>query len=70
LPHWEDKPSFSHYFIADEAFPLHSNVIRPYPKRVLNDENRVFNYRLTMRSEISTAGYLAEGGVLNAPLAC
>jgi hypothetical protein len=47
LPRWEDKPPFPHYFVGDEAFPLHRNVMRPYPKRVLNDEKRVFNYRLS-----------------------
>lgn len=35
-------------FIADEAFPLRTYMMRPYPRRLLNDENkRYFNYRLS-----------------------
>lgn len=40
---------FSPYtFIADEAFPLRTYIMRPYPKRLLNNENKnYFNYRLS-----------------------
>jgi len=34
-------------FLADEAFGLHTNLLRPYPGRGLNDKRRVFNYRLS-----------------------
>lgn len=36
-------------FIGDEAFPLMTNLMRPFPKmRVTNNyENKVFNYRLS-----------------------
>jgi len=35
-------------FIADEAFPLRTYMMRPYPRRLLNDENKsYFNYRLS-----------------------
>lgn len=34
-------------FVADEAFGLHTNVLRPYPGRGLNETRRVFNYRLS-----------------------
>lgn len=35
-------------FIADEAFPLRTYLMRPYPRRLLNDENKsYFNYRLS-----------------------
>lgn len=36
-------------FVADEAFPLMCNLMRPYPKaKVTNNfENKVFNYRLS-----------------------
>lgn len=36
-------------FVADEAFPLMPNLMRPYPKsKVTNNyENKVFNYRLS-----------------------
>jgi hypothetical protein len=38
---------FPHYFIGDEAFPLKSYLLRPYPGRYLPDEKKVFNYRLS-----------------------
>lgn len=34
-------------FIGDEAFPLRENIMRPFPKRQLNDEDKSnYNYRL------------------------
>lgn len=32
-------------FIADEAFPLCENLMRPFPGRELTIERRVYNYR-------------------------
>lgn len=34
-------------FVADEAFGLHANLLRPFPSRGLNNTRRVFNYRLS-----------------------
>ncbi|XP_037512262.1 uncharacterized protein LOC119389050 [Rhipicephalus sanguineus] len=34
-------------FVGDEAFQLRKDFLRPYPARQLNDERRVFNYRLS-----------------------
>ncbi|KAL4142502.1 hypothetical protein QTP88_004948 [Uroleucon formosanum] len=31
----------------DEAFALHTNLLRPYPGRNITDIGRVFNYRLS-----------------------
>jgi len=33
--------------IGDEAFALHTNLLRPFPGRTLNDKRRIFNYRLS-----------------------
>lgn len=47
LPRDETGQNFPHYFVADEAFPLQKYLMRPYPKRRLNNKNRIFNYRLS-----------------------
>ncbi|KAJ8351988.1 hypothetical protein SKAU_G00234640 [Synaphobranchus kaupii] len=36
-----------HVFLADEAFPLRRNLLRPYPGQHLGGERRIFNYRLS-----------------------
>jgi hypothetical protein len=35
------------YFIADEAFPLTTNFMRPYSRRMLTKKRCIFNYRLS-----------------------
>ena len=42
-----DDTAFPYVFIGDEAFPLTEYMMRPYPKRELTDDSRVFNYRLS-----------------------
>jgi hypothetical protein len=34
-------------FVVDEAFWLHTNLLRPYPGRGLNNTRRIFNYKLS-----------------------
>ena len=34
-------------FVRDEAFPLRTNMLRPYPGRDLDERTAVFNYRLS-----------------------
>lgn len=55
LDHPEDKllPGADHLghqphaFVADEAFPLRRDILRPYPGQQLTAEKRVFNFRLS-----------------------
>ncbi|XP_008189338.1 uncharacterized protein LOC103311487, partial [Acyrthosiphon pisum] len=46
LPNTNNNPQ-TFVFIGDEAFALHTNLLRPYPGRNLTDTRRVFNYRLS-----------------------
>ncbi|XP_034245542.1 protein ALP1-like [Thrips palmi] len=41
------EPHFPHWMVADQAFPLSENILRPYPGKSLTEEQRVFNYRLS-----------------------
>lgn len=48
LPGAEHRGPQPHVFVADEAFPLRRNLMRPFPGRGgLTPEQRVFNYRLS-----------------------
>ncbi|KAM4043690.1 uncharacterized protein ACNLHF_013942 [Anomaloglossus baeobatrachus] len=38
---------FPYVFVADEAFPLLQNLLRPFPRRGLDLPRRIFNYRLS-----------------------
>lgn len=38
---------FPMVFVADEAYPLLLNVLRPYPRRSLDDSKRIFNGRMS-----------------------
>jgi len=45
----EDEQGIPQPFIivGDEAFALHTNLLRPFPGKSLNDKRRIFNYRLS-----------------------
>ena len=39
--------------MADDAFPLSQNIMKPYPQRNLNDKKRKFGYRLSHFRRVS-----------------
>jgi hypothetical protein len=38
---------YPYAFVADEAFQLNEHFMRPYRNKYLNDNRRIFNYRLS-----------------------
>ncbi|VEN39663.1 unnamed protein product [Callosobruchus maculatus] len=43
--------------VADEAFPLLTNLLKPFPQRSLSYENRIFNYRLSRARRLVECGF-------------
>lgn len=36
-----------HFIVADDAFPLNKRIIKPFSKKSMTKEERIFNYRLS-----------------------
>jgi hypothetical protein len=47
LPLDDSGETFPYYFVADGAFPVIINLMRPYPRRLLTNKRCIFNYRLS-----------------------
>lgn len=47
-----DNEVMPYFMIADEAFPLRSYLMKPYPHRNLNHHQRIYNYRLSRARRI------------------
>ncbi|KAM4019359.1 uncharacterized protein ACNLHF_000061 [Anomaloglossus baeobatrachus] len=43
----ETTGNLNFVFVGDEAFPLHANLLKPFPQNALTQERRIFNYRLS-----------------------
>ncbi|KAJ8926722.1 hypothetical protein NQ314_020838 [Rhamnusium bicolor] len=73
LPGEPDSEAFPYYFVGDEAFPLMENLMRPYPRRQLTDEKRIYNYRISRgrRSvECAFGMMVSKFRVLETPISC
>ena len=44
---WDKETSAPFLFVADDAFSLSQNIMKPYPQTNLNDKKQIFCYRLS-----------------------
>ena len=43
---WDNDTTIPFMFVADDAFPLSENIMKPYPQRKLDDVKPIFCFRL------------------------
>lgn len=48
----ETEIQFPFVFVADEAYPISKNLMRPFPRKQLNNQKRIYNYRLSRARRI------------------
>ncbi|GFG39557.1 hypothetical protein Cfor_00987 [Coptotermes formosanus] len=73
VPMDESDEMFPCYFVTDEAFPLKVNVTRPYPRRMLANKRRMFNYRLARARKILECAFgilTAKFEIFEGPICC
>ena len=60
IPNTTTKIPF--FLVGDEAFPLKSNLMRPYPRKDLDYSKKIYNYRISRarRTVECTFGMLAK----------
>lgn len=57
LPNDLDGCPFPFYFIGDQAFPLKSYLMRPYPRKTSTDAMKTFNYRMSRARRSVECGF-------------
>ena len=52
-----DDRDIPYFLVGDDAFPLQPWLLKPYPVRLLNRPQRIFNYRLSRARRIVENGF-------------
>ena len=69
LPHSDIKSPY--VIVGDDAFPLKSYLMKPFPGKNVSDDQRIFNYRLSRARRVSENAFgilAAKFRVFQAPI--